>query len=578
MTNFVQSLEFSSGTYYIRDNTKIAKYNSVTELLTAEGLKENMIVYTSNYDNTDGSECLFKIVKKQPSTPFLKFGSLFLEYLPLKSYNLSAFGFKENDDISGSKINNILLWLANNRVELNITNNYLVTLGDDIIIPSYIVINGNNKTIKGKTPYNLTHYNIFKLNKSNNVIINNVVLDGVRDGNQSETGEWGHCIQINDSINVEIKNCNLINAFGDGIELGSTKAGKIEPIVNIHNCVIDNCRRQGISVLSGENIRIHDCTISNIYGTEPMAAIDIEPWFIGQQIKNVLIENINIINCYRGITAVEFKKYVTGVTNISLKNIILDGLDKAKTNGCNFSNVTGDNNYVNIYIDNLSAYQLYGYALGFNNIDRTKTVVKCTNCNIIDCGYKYNVYHEARPIQIIYDNVALAQQNKMGGIVLDNVNFSYGDGKSQQYVDICHTINVGNTNWKLVDMYIKTNTNKIDNWKNYDHSIVIVPNNVITKTPEIFDNNRLYTMISFEAAENVYNIDNPTLFTGYEGLELTFSNETGSLQIGSKNLYPRTTQIGENGTKSTTPKSSITIKFSRFKWVVTKIVGNWTAL
>lgn len=80
---------------------------------------------------------------------------------------------------------------------------------------------------------------------------------------------------------------------GDGVIITDLINKNSENII-IDNCNIKGCRRQGISIISGENIEINNCEIFNIEGTAPQAAIDLESWNVRQNIDNIKIHNNKI--------------------------------------------------------------------------------------------------------------------------------------------------------------------------------------------------------------------------------------------------------------------------------------------
>ena len=107
-------------------------------------------------------------------------------------------------------------------------------------------------------------------------------------------GEWGHGIYVRGAENIKLININVSNCWGDGIAV----AGYVEKNiyasknVSINSCVCDNNRRQGISIISCENLIIDNCITSNTNGTLPSAGIDIEP----NQNENAILKNIKIQN------------------------------------------------------------------------------------------------------------------------------------------------------------------------------------------------------------------------------------------------------------------------------------------
>lgn len=125
-----------------------------------------------------------------------------------------------------------------------------------------------------------------------NVYFANLVGD--RDKHQGNKGEWGMGFFIRNSKNVKIYNPTISKMWGDGIYIGNldSPSEKIE----VNYAFIDNNRRNGISIVAGENVTIKNSLIANTYGALPQAGIDIEPNNIRDYINNVLLENIVTYN------------------------------------------------------------------------------------------------------------------------------------------------------------------------------------------------------------------------------------------------------------------------------------------
>jgi parallel beta-helix repeat protein len=77
---------------------------------------------------------------------------------------------------------------------------------------------------------------------------------------------------------------------GDGIYIG-VKRGTVEPCkdILIRDCIFDNNYRQGISLISGENIRISNCALRNTHGSPPGAGIDLEPNSARDRLVDVVV-------------------------------------------------------------------------------------------------------------------------------------------------------------------------------------------------------------------------------------------------------------------------------------------------
>ena len=82
--------------------------------------------------------------------------------------------------------------------------------------------------------------------------------------------------------------------MGDGIYIAVINPVKTDGKINIVNNVIENCRRNGISIIHGKNITIKNNTIRYTHGTWPQVGIDLERNLTEQVYENVLIESNSI--------------------------------------------------------------------------------------------------------------------------------------------------------------------------------------------------------------------------------------------------------------------------------------------
>ncbi len=102
-------------------------------------------------------------------------------------------------------------------------------------------------------------------------------------------GEWRHTLEIVGSTNVQVLGLTLRDSGGDGIYLGATQKQNYCRDIVIRNVTCDNNHRQGISVISAENLLIEDCRLLNTRGTAPQAGIDLEPNLVEERLVNCVI-------------------------------------------------------------------------------------------------------------------------------------------------------------------------------------------------------------------------------------------------------------------------------------------------
>ena len=99
--------------------------------------------------------------------------------------------------------------------------------------------------------------------------------------------EWRYALAICGAVNVRVENMSFVSSGGDGICIGGMKGGLgYSRDVVIRRCVCDDNHRQGISVVSAENLLIEDTTLKNTRGTPPQAGIDFEPDHSGHRMSN----------------------------------------------------------------------------------------------------------------------------------------------------------------------------------------------------------------------------------------------------------------------------------------------------
>lgn len=106
-----------------------------------------------------------------------------------------------------------------------------------------------------------------------------------------EKAEWRMCLRILGSRNVLVEGVRLESSGGDGIYISGTSNLAWSENVTVRHVVCDDHHRQGISVISAENLLIDDCVLSNTRGTAPQAGIDFEPNGPEQRLKNCVVRN-----------------------------------------------------------------------------------------------------------------------------------------------------------------------------------------------------------------------------------------------------------------------------------------------
>lgn len=109
-------------------------------------------------------------------------------------------------------------------------------------------------------------------------------------------GEWRHCISVEGSENIIIRGLRCADSGGDGIYIGSSKARPYSRNVVIEDVVADNNRRQGLSIISAQDLWVRHCSFINTNGIEPGDGIDIEPNWPTERLVNINIEDCETAN------------------------------------------------------------------------------------------------------------------------------------------------------------------------------------------------------------------------------------------------------------------------------------------
>jgi hypothetical protein len=101
--------------------------------------------------------------------------------------------------------------------------------------------------------------------------------------------EWRHVLNLRSCTNVTVTGLTLAESGGDGIYLGVDRSGGPNRDIVIRHVVCDRNYRQGISVISADNLLIEDCTLKNTAGTAPEAGIDFEPNSPAERLVNCVM-------------------------------------------------------------------------------------------------------------------------------------------------------------------------------------------------------------------------------------------------------------------------------------------------
>ncbi|WP_099364935.1 right-handed parallel beta-helix repeat-containing protein [Sphingobacterium sp. 1.A.4] len=300
--------------------------------------------------------------------------------LPNNLRNLSSSSSIEIDEIkttlfrNGSDLTTYLPKKYNTSGKIDYTN--FLQKGIDqnslVILPNFpILINSSGLRLKSNSKIlfqknsllivkanDKEFYSALNIENVSNVEVYFAKLKGDRKVHLSKSGEWGMGIYIIHSRNIKLYKSNISQFWGDGIYIGRNQ-GNTSQNIQIIGSILDNNRRNGISIISGNNVLIKNTVISNTNGTSPEYGIDLEPNGPGDIMQNIVFDNVISYNNNGGGVLFAFDNLQGGN-----KKFIGVSINK-------FDDYYSKNSF-GFYFDR--GYQKYAYPLGGN--------INITNVNL----------------------------------------------------------------------------------------------------------------------------------------------------------------------------------------------------
>lgn len=266
-------------------------------------------------------------------------------------------------------------------------------------------------------------------------IIGQQIVDGtvmgeiIHIGNIEGIGEYGIGITLWDSSQFLIDGLSIEECWGDAL-LVSGATSDVSPNkgcqeFKITNVNISDCRRQGISVLHAKRFIIENITCKNIFGTLPMAGIDLEPEQYNV-IEQGQISNVNFFDCFGGGIKMYAFKPGTNVSQLIISNVLAENCGVA---------IQGDRENVNnIEFNNVSAYNCLNYGV---RIHRECTNIKFSGLTVDGSPEGITIGDKNQNIE--FNNVQLRNLSTKGINMYsdsENVTFQniYIDGVSQEAI------------------------------------------------------------------------------------------------------------------------------------------------
>jgi hypothetical protein len=106
-----------------------------------------------------------------------------------------------------------------------------------------------------------------------------------------EKAEWRMGLSFVGCRRIHVEGLRIESTGGDGIYIGATGENHWCEDVVIRNVTCYDNHRQGISVISAQNLLIENCVLAGTWGTGPSAGIDLEPNGPDERLVNCVIRN-----------------------------------------------------------------------------------------------------------------------------------------------------------------------------------------------------------------------------------------------------------------------------------------------
>ena len=239
--------------------------------------------------------------------------------------------------------------------------------------------------------------------------------------------EWRHALAFYACENVTIRGLLIADSGGDGIYLGAGSVGKPCKQVSIQDVRCINHHRQGISVISAEDLLIENCAFNDTQGTAPQAGIDFEPNSARERLKNCVLRNCTFNNnhSYGILFALGQLDYDTEPLGIRLENCrTLGSLGALRVVVRNPSGVRGS-----IAFDRCHFEGSTKGGIGIDNKAVKGVALTFTHCDLVDLAV---ATPNESPIVIKSGGNAV---ETLGGIVFDDCTIEQKEERRPLFYD-----------------------------------------------------------------------------------------------------------------------------------------------
>ena len=245
--------------------------------------------------------------------------------------------------------------------------------------------------------------------------------------------EWRHNINIRGARNFVVEGFTLRDSGGDGLQIthgpslpNQLPASKFSSGI-VRDVIAVNNHRQGISIVSGQNVSVTNSKFNGSRGTNPASGVDLEPDHPWQKLVNIKFINNQFNNNQRnGIKIALWHYRGAGVSNVSITfdkstsvgngryGIDIQGIDDGKYDGPR-GNITFKNSKIahsgehGIFIRNDQMNPAKTFNVNFENTSVVNTAKKSVKFSPI---LLHNTVEAGGVPNINFGNNFMVQDNK----------------------------------------------------------------------------------------------------------------------------------------------------------------------
>ena len=250
-----------------------------------------------------------------------------------------------------------------------------------LVLKSNVIVRMADGAVLRAIPNAERSYQMFSITKVDNAHIIGGTLIGDRDEHIGNLGQTGYGVRITDATNVVIENLHASEFWGDGVFLGEKSNN-----ITIYKVICDHNRRQGMSIVGGENVKILESEFKRSDGTPPKSGIDIEP-----EGDYPIVRNVEVRNCLFSGSSTGFvvsNQYTNSVAEniIFAGNTLRDNKTAVNLVGLQSGEVTGNTIYHDHNITENDTH--WGIRLRNNGLHSTQNVTVRDNTiyggNVVD--------------------------------------------------------------------------------------------------------------------------------------------------------------------------------------------------